>query len=183
MGLFDLFKRKRAIEASAATGEPRFHHYALAHVALRQIALHDPLLYLSELASSEVAEFLASVLDDVCRLSDEPRRAPPFTAADLKVHCVRAVGFPCGIVEMPQPLGTTEAYYTALVLLVREDAESTEPESAPARYFTLEKGFSLDGISRTTFAEWTMSSHLNYGDGSAPTLDAFVAQVSEAVAG
>lgn len=179
MSLFDFFKRKPDPPPMLPPDAPRWHHYAMAHLALRSVGLDDPLLYLAVLASPDRDDFLKSLFESVCERCDE-RAKPDFIASDIHVHAVRAGVYPCAVVEMPTPRTTTEAFFTALVMLI-DPATSSLPEerkNVPARYFTLEKGFSLDGTPRTVLGEWTTESHLNYGDGPEPTLESFVERIA-----
>ncbi|MGN6545004.1 MAG: hypothetical protein ACTHK7_08135 [Aureliella sp.] len=64
-----------------------------------------------------------------------------------------------------------------VALVVPIDTSSDEPpdmDKIQARYFTLEKGYSLTNEPRTVFAEWEADRHLNYGDDPEPTVEAFV---------
>jgi hypothetical protein len=183
MGLFDIFRRKpqEPPHSSAADlDEPRCHHYALAHYALRSAAFGDPLAYLGILASPDAREFLAQMLRSVSEHCENEE--PEFAAEDIAVHPVRVGRYPCAVVELPRPRAVAEAYFTAAVLLA--DLQDRTPESAPLelRYFTLEKGVVLAGPSRTVLCEWTSEgSHANYGDGPMPQLKAFVKAVEELV--
>jgi hypothetical protein len=183
MNLFNFFRRKPA-DTPVATPQmnPRCHHYTLAHYGLRQLGLQDPLLYLGALGSPRAHEFLGMVMEDLSDHCAQRNEFADFGAADLKVHCLRIGVFPCAVVEMTEPLGTTEAFFTALVLLVDPAAVTPEErETLPSRYFTLEKGFSLDATPRTVFGEWTKDgTHLNYGDGPAPNLDDFLGRIEDA---
>src|SRR5690242_16818395 len=98
MGLFDLFRHQpqEPPDSNAEDlDEPRFHHYALAHYALRSAALGDPLAYLGILASPDAREFLAHMLRSVseCRMDEEPG----FAAEDLVAHPVRVGRYPCAV--------------------------------------------------------------------------------------
>jgi hypothetical protein len=71
-----------------------------------------------------------------------------------------------------------EAYFTALVVQIDTNQKSP-PAEVPARYFTLELGFSLEGEPRTVFCEWTKDdSHVNFGDGPKATLPEFVGKIA-----
>ena len=160
MGLFDAFKGKRA-QTSDDGPSP---HYALAHHALRQLALENPLVFLAVLASPDAKEFLAKVLADVCEACD---RQPTFSADEIKIHSIKVQEYPCVVLEFPEPRECAEAHMVALVLPANEQQlRSKDSKSLSGRYFTLEKGFSLEGHApRTVLAEWTEQSHENYGDG------------------
>jgi hypothetical protein len=158
-----------------AEAEMRPVHYLFAHYALRSVALNDPVFYFGVLASPEAAKFLTHLLRttaDHARPGDPPA---DFTADDLRVHTVRAGGYPCAVVEMPQPRATTEAFFTAAVLLVDPAAEAPDLAAAPVRYFTLEKSFDLEGNAFAMMCEWSKDgSHANFGGGPPPRLDDFV---------
>jgi hypothetical protein len=155
---------------------PRCHHYMLAHVALKQIALENPLFYLGVLASESRSEFLEDLFESVDQHCRTQAARADFSAADLRFHGLRVGQFPCAIVEFPAPRETTEVFFTALVVLADPSQPLPEREALTARYFTLERGFSLDGMPRTVLGEWTMDgAHVNYGDGPEPALATFAA--------
>lgn len=185
MGFFDLFRRKPPEPALSIEnlGEPRCHHYAMAHHALRGVALEDPLFYLAVLASPDAGRFLADLFRSVSKHCAGREARPDFAAADLTVHCVKVGRFPCAVVAFPPPRATTEVFFTATVLLA-DPAEVTRDAPPPAaRYFTLEKGFTFEGPPRTVLCEWTAAgAHANKGDGPVPELAAFVAAVEGHVA-
>ena len=80
------------------------------------------------------------------------------------------------IVLLPQPECTTEAHMGGIAFLPSATTPGQDPD-CDVRYFTLEKGFSDTDAPRTTLCEWRRTdddiSHLNYGDGPAPTATAF----------
>ena len=158
--------------------EPRCAHYTLAYFALREASLSDPLLYLAVLASPQRQKFLEKLLQSVAESCAERNEEPDFAATDLTVYCRRLNRYPCAIVEMPPPKAFAEAFFTALVAYVDPSGPVPDRSSVDAHYFTLECGVSMDGSPRTVLAEWTRDgTHNNFGDGPAPTLDAFVARL------
>jgi hypothetical protein len=77
-----------------------------------------------------------------------------------------------------------EAYFVAAVLQMKPEEERPEPAEATLRYFTLEKGFNMDGSHRTVLCEWTAGgSHNNYGDGPPPKLESFVKALEKMTSG
>jgi hypothetical protein len=79
------------------------------------------------------------------------------------------------LITLPEPQGIAEAYFVAVVL-----RPSAPPQEGITRFFTLEKGASLDESPRTVFCEWTADeAHLNYGDGSVPTVTDFRRSIRE----
>jgi hypothetical protein len=161
--------------AAALDAETRQAHYVFAHYALRSVALNDPVFYLGVLASPDGLAFLDDLLTKVrehARPGDPP---PDFTAADCRIHTVRAGVYPCAVVELPPPRAMPEAYFTATVLLVDPADEQVDLKNAAVRYFTLELGLTLDGKSRTVLCEWARDgTHCNFGDGPSPTIEEFV---------
>jgi len=176
MGLFDFLKPKPKPVPQEATDGPS-PHYAFAHYAIRHIALAEPLQFLGVLASPKSADFLTAILQDT---QEEVRQKANFSAADVKVHQARVGNFPCVVLELPEPAEMAEAFMAAFVVPIDlESGVKPNPVDITGRYFTLEKGFSMSGESRTVLAEWNSSSHLNYGDGPEPTVEAFVASLSK----
>ncbi len=71
----------------------------------------------------------------------------------------------------------TEAYFVALVYRP-EVAEDVCPKlGSVAGYITLEHDLKPDGSARTVLCESKTGTHINYGDGSEPTLQAFFESV------
>ncbi len=176
MGLFDFFKRKKPLppEDDGPSAD-----YAFAHYALRQIALSDPLQFLAIAASPDANRFIDAVLKDV---AEQCGRPTSFDATSVKIHPVRVKEFPCAVIELPEPRAMAEAFMVALVAPI--DMSANEPpvtNSITGRFFTLEKGFTLSNVPRTVLAEWTMTSHLNYGDGPPATVEAFIAAIAAQV--
>ncbi len=180
MGLFDFFRRgpqppPQPAAPQSDLAEPRCHHYTLAHQALRTVAFEQPAGFLGLLASPEARSFLADLLTAVTEHCQGREPWPDFGVEALTIHTFRVGQFPCAVVELPPPRAVTEAFFVAAVLLVDLDREQPAPQEAALRYFTLEKGFVLDGPPRTVLGEWTAEgSHHNYGDGPAPQLGPFV---------
>ena len=174
MGLFDFFKKKP--EPSQMNDGPS-PEYALAHLALRHIALSDPIQFLAIVASPEADRFIDSIIKNV---KENCGRKPSFDATSVKIATVRVNEFPCAILEFPAPNEIAEAFMVGVIVEIDSSSEQpTEIETTQARYFTLEKGYSDTNELRTVLGEWTEDSHLNYGDGPPPTVEAFVEFLSE----
>ncbi len=180
MSLFHFGKRKRpdSPPPQLNNGPPRDHHYAFAHVVFRSLALNSPLQCLGILASEQAREFLQFAYDQTCEACRE-HGEPDFTPDEVTVHCGRVGNYPSAVLQMPPPVGTTEAYFVAVVALVDTTGEPpADIENIPARFFTLEKGISFDESERTVLGEWTDTTHSNYGTGPEPTVSAFVRQIT-----
>jgi hypothetical protein len=141
---------------------------------LRVVAFQEPLHFLSILASPECNEFLTGIWHTVCEQSEPQTPRPDFGPEDFHIHCLRVNSYPCAVIEMPAPVAMPEAYFAAFVVMMGPESDDEE-ETPEARYFTLERSFSMDGGSRTVLGSWTKDgTHLNFGDGPEPELDAFV---------
>lgn len=189
MGLFDLFKRKRPQPPPPAPDDDEFSspddgpapEYALAHYALRFIALNDPLRFLGVVASPDAPQFIAAVMKDV---AEKCGRTTSFRPHDVKIHPTRVGAFPCAVIEFPEPKEVAEAHMVALLLPIDTSAELPDEAARPkGRYFTLEKGMTFGGGSRTVLAEWTEDTHSNYGDGPPPNVAEFVAALTKLMGG
>ena len=170
MGLFDLFKRKPAPATDRNGPSPE---YVLAHDALRQFALSDPLKFLNLMASPDAERFIDALLRDVAR---QCGRQASFDASSVKIHPTHIGDLPCAVIEFPEPKETTEAFMVALVVAI--DPSSDQPfdkDRIQARYYTLEKGHSQPNQQRTVLGGWDTTSRLNFGEGPEPTVEAFVA--------
>ena len=141
---------------------PRRHHYDFAHRLLPQLVRTEPDRLIDTLASENGEEFLRYLW----RVTEE--RLQP--ADRLPFGLTRTIArLPSGqiavVLGMPAPEAVTEAHLVAVV---------SGPERI-VRYFTLEHGITFpEEHPRTVFCEWTDTSHLNYGDGPAPEIPAFL---------
>lgn len=145
--------------------------YVFCHVALKQIALEDPLRMLAILASDRAEEFLAGLLEDV---ETHCGKKATLTAAQVRIHPRRIGERVCAILQFPEPQRITNAFFVALMVQVDFGAAPAETTVSSARFFTLEKGYPEGSESRTVLGEWTATGHLNYGTGPAPVLEEFV---------
>jgi len=157
-------------------------HYFLAHIALREVAFLDPDSFMESLRGRRAAHRLAHLIRWINEHRPEPQKRLAFVSSDLTVHPLRIAGYPSVVIEMPQPHGSTRAFYVAAVLLGEAVVGASGPACEPLRYFTLELGSSGSDPAqgRTVLCEWTsVGSHINYGDGPAPNLGAFLRSVEE----
>jgi hypothetical protein len=154
--------------------KPRCAHYQLAHVAVRRVALKDPLVFMSLMSSERALATLANLLEQVAEhCADEPA----FVAEDLTLYRVRVLGSPCLIVEMPPATVPPEAHFVAAWLAINDG-----PEPAQLRYFTLEAA-DESYPARTVLGEWDAEGkHLNYGAGPEPSIEAFTQAITARVA-
>lgn len=157
--------------------QPRCRHYVFAHVALRNVAFEYPVEIIAALGSEKADSLLDdlwSSVEQAC--SDQEEDDRPIDRSAVKVHRVRIGEYPTAVVQMPEPVGATEAYFTAIVLCVDPNAKGISKDDIKARYFTLEMGakISPDDSDRTVLCEWTADgSHVNGGDGPAADVGMF----------
>lgn len=177
MGLFNLFSRAKS---HASDQSARCDHYSFAHVVLRDAAFEDPTQIVTTLASAKSQELLGDLWDGVLALCREHSQTSTIATNDILIHKIRVGTFPCAVVEMPTPQHATEAFFVALVLAVHLAGDDWEFEPEPLRYFTLEYSEAEHREIKTVLGEWkTRSTYVNHGPGPAPTIDDFVARVSE----
>lgn len=162
--------------------EPEFHgsrhHYALGHIALRQICKANPLGFFGAMASEDRGLFCKEVWDSVCKHC-APTGKPAFDITDVKISTMRLADYPTVLIRMPPPANIAEAHMVAIVLKIPRDAQ-TQPDNAEFAYFTLEKGADEDGTERTVLCSWSMDdTHSNHGDGPPVDKDAFLAAVEK----
>lgn len=177
----------RQVEAGRAS--IRNHHYVFAHVALRQLFFDKPEGFLGVLSSPRAPQLLKDLWLEVGkRVSDAGEGAilPP----DGLSATVGALGQrPCAVVTLPAPEGITEAFMVAAVVNASIEGEGEGAKlvpigDPPAFYYTLEKGMSEKGKTRTVLCSWTVEdTHSNYGDGPAPEPAAFLGAVEKLISG
>jgi len=178
MSVFKPLERtNRLLEAArtqGGSGSLPSHHYALAHVVLRETLHAFPDLLLS-LGSSEGRErVLGNVWQLVCEICDRGGKTT-FTMEDVQVIPTRVNDFPLVLIILPPPQTTSEAFMVAAVLEVPLEELSQRQENPRLRYFTLELGFGADLQGRPVLCEWdSLGSHINYGYGPSLSPQAFV---------
>jgi len=159
------------------------HHYVLAHVALRQICMANPVRFFSIMDSQNRDKFLEDVWQQVRKNCDKEGE-PSFSVKDVKVETTRINEFPTIIITMPLPQFMAEAHMIGIVLRVnvKDFVENKIPEKPVAEYFTLEKGFNLDESERTVFCKWDETGkHLNYGTGPNANPTDFLKAISKMI--
>jgi hypothetical protein len=173
MGLFGWGRRAEAEGPSAL--------YVLAHMAIPSFALERPGDYLLLMADPEARPKLLEML--IAPIRDGMKLRPRLRTEDFTAYPCRVAGFPCLVLEFPEPRRATEAHFTALVGFF--DLSGFDPDDEGpwlARYFTLEMRDPAFGAGRTVLGEWVGTGHSNHGDGPPPTLMAFVEALERMVA-
>jgi hypothetical protein len=127
MGLFDFLKPKptrgkpetmqQALDAlgDKLGGKPRFWHYFMSHVALRDIALRGEGLPPSAAEPGRAHGFFAMILGEMAeRVGLEPAEAQRLAAGFAISH--RRIGdLDVAFVRLPPPEGPTECHFVARV--------------------------------------------------------------------
>jgi len=182
MGLFDFLKGKpkpaakrepesmqEALDAlgDQLGGKPRFWHYFVGHVALRDIALRGEGLPPEAAEPGRARGFFAMILSKMAPHLGIAAAEAERLAEGFSVHHRRVGETEAAIVQLPPPEGPTECHFVALV---------PARGGKPAQFFTLEDA----GGGVTMLGGWSAAEqHLNFGEGPAPAIDAFVAAVAQ----
>jgi len=152
---------------------PRYHHYMLAHVALRSIAHADPMTFFSVLASAKKDAFLEALLQSVEDNNDSEEHLD-FSVADLALHPGRVGEYPVIYLEFPSPQRATEVYFVGAVLKLMDHETVQASEIPEVDFYTLERGVNLGGETQTVLGGWNpQGDHANFGEGPAPEIQAF----------
>lgn len=182
MGLFDFLNGKRnstpagreaesmqgALDALGEKlgGEPRFWHYFVAHVALRDFALRGEGLPAAAADPEKSRGFFAMILGKMAVHLGLSAEEAERLAGEFTVQHRRIGGYEAAIVRPPPPRGPTECHFVALL---------HAQNGLPARFFTLEEA----GGGVSILGGWSANEkHLDFGEGPAPTIENFVAAVS-----
>jgi hypothetical protein len=154
-----------------AEDEPRCVHYQFAHVALRTLVFQLPSLATVLWDQDDPSE----LLDNLCVQVGRACRRQTGEGGNLRAEHMRVSKRElgrrrCVIIELPEPIATTEAYMVAIVHV---------PDEAERRYFTLEHS-ALRPAPHTVLGEWSeQGSHFNMGAGPEPTVDAFLVALGQ----
>jgi hypothetical protein len=189
--LESLMRLAESMEAAERQGPKRPLLYMFQHVALREAAFENhpelirelagepsPLPLLHSRSRARLRCLQAGFLDVDHMDDDAEMEAEEELFSAVKVHPHRRGGHTAYVVTMPVPEASPEAHFVAIV---HRDAEPHDymQESPSTRYFTLEK---TDGSDRPLLCEWRRDgSHMNYGEGPAPELGAFLDAVFDRV--
>lgn len=174
MGRFDSLKQDNPDEPES--NAPSLN-YALAHLALKSIALGSPLQFLAIVASPDSKNFFDSIIDDIV---EQMGCSKSFDSSEIQVYNQRVNDFPCAIIKFPDPQKITEAHMVAVIAEVNlNEGFPKNPDSVQARFLTLEKGYSESDQSITVLGEWSGGTHLNFGEGPEPSIEAFLETLSQ----
>lgn len=157
-------------------------HYQFVHVALRTLVFQEPRLATALWELDDPGPLLDDIALQVVRACRGRGEGGDLRADHLTMHKLRLGGYPCMIIEMPEPMATTEAYMLAILGRPDLDGDSSGDEGdAQRRYFTLEYSGHRPA-PHTVLCEWTaQGSHMNMGGGPEPTVDAFVGELARFV--
>ncbi|MBF2088406.1 MAG: hypothetical protein IGR80_17930 [Synechococcales cyanobacterium K44_A2020_017] len=158
----------------------RLQHYLFSHKRLPRLFQDSPLQFVEKMRSAQAQMFLLrfwKAIAEEIDLDDEDIVDP----AGLKLTSKEAEDYEIIVVSLPPPTISPEAYFIGVWV-----SYSKAHEGAPFRYFTLELEEDLGrdddssiGSPTTVFCEWTETGeHLNYGDGLAPKVEAFIEAIA-----
>lgn len=154
------------------------HHYELAHVGLRHVALADPEGFFRIMRSGSRSRFLNDIWKQVCVHCDDDGPAP-FGVADLKVSSKLIGSHSVILIEMPPAKFMAEAHMVCIAIAATALYQPADSEPPALRYFTLENSsFGEDDAARTKFCEWRENQHANYGSGPEAKPEAFLERVA-----
>lgn len=129
------------------------------------------------------AEYLRGMWDRCAQNLAENERVSP-EGLDLCPVRHRAEWLILPIV-FPPPVELTEAYFGAIAVRPGRRKWFFKKENPVVRYLLLERGVTGPDLRtlRTVVGEWTLTAHLNYGDGPRPLLPDFMDRVAGLLAG
>lgn len=171
------------VQENLETGS-RQHHYLMCHRLLPQLAFDNPPSFIGMAKDADGLRFIWKKFGRT--LPSDEFLAPSGIASELRTYETGHGPYSVALMTFPRPRRMIEVYHAAFTLgplpvnsNLSRDELLEEARHIPARYFTLELGIDQAAQRlRTVFCEWTaQQSHLNYGDGPEPTLDAFYRQV------
>lgn len=138
---------------------PRIQHYKFAHEVLNNMFFEDKDSLIKNVLSSE-GELRGLWYDVGQYYSKEYEGAVELDGTDIKISAKEFEDTLFVVISLPTPEHRTEAYFVGLIIPLKKKDNSS--------YITLEYG-----DSGSVLCEWTQDSHLNFGEGPAPTLDNF----------
>ncbi len=154
---------------------PRKQHYYFAHQGLREVISRNPKIFIREILQTNSKRLDFEWVR--CATLSKPEDERFIEAKGLTSYLIYfSDKFYGAFVRFPQPERIVEAYFAAIIV---SDFENTLDRKF--RYITLEVGNSKNGIPRTILAEWTESSHKNYGTGPDPDPELFLSEIEEIV--
>ena len=143
----------------------RGQYYAIAHQMLPGLFFQDPEKFI-ETMQTNGAEFLHYLW----KKAGEYSKSNDQNAIRQFAVAVTPVGdTQIGIITLPTPKFTTEAFFVATVY---RPTSSETPQYI--RYITLEYGEPLEGDPHTVLCEWQGDIHRNYGDGPKAQVELFL---------
>lgn len=154
--------------------DERQHHYAFGHRLLPEIAFRGPAGFARALVEEERAR--AGLTELWTKVGVE--MPVPLPADGLHVEVGRCGDHEVPVICLPEPEVSPEAYFVALVVAKRGFWARLFGRPPRWRVMTLERGQEMDGAPMTFVGEWCQAdggrTHLNFGPGPEPTVEAFL---------
>jgi hypothetical protein len=146
-------------------GNQQRWHYHFAHVAMRAFAFAEPEITAASLRSPESAQdLIRAVLSEVAEFYNLDDQQVLALMRAFKVTGRADGERQIYVIAMPPPQGPADCYFLGIMPI----------KDAGMKYFTLERSV-FDG---TMLCGWNATgTHLNYGAGPKPEVDAFVAAI------
>lgn len=151
---------------------PRYHHYMFAHIALRDFCASNTDQLLELVTSDEKDAFIDHLWNLVCDNCDNGETTD-IVASDIKTSVTKIDDKLTFLVQMPEAKNVPEAIMVAIVFSPHEDPLESLDDMA-GRYFVLE--LAEEG---TVLCEWSDDTHLNFGHGTKPDVQDFLAEVEK----
>ena len=155
--------------------QPRPHHYAFAHIALKMICDSDPIQFFTVMGSDQKDKLLNFLWNNVVEQCEGGQK-PDFTMDDITIHTVKLGDYPVVLVIMPPVMALTEAAMVAIVLKSNKEVGSSGKQVA-YRYFPLELSLGQDGKLQTALCEWVGEEHINHGLSPEPNMKDFLTEI------
>lgn len=156
-----------ALAQPAGRASDRQHHYVFAHRVMPRLFYRDA-AKLSNALAERRAELLRAMWIDLGEQFFSTAQVAP-DGIDVVVPAATG-GTKIVVLVFPKPEASAEAWFAALV---------TKPDGS-LQYLTLEKAIDLfgDGAPATVLGGWDPEgAHLNFGEGSKPTVEEFEKRV------
>lgn len=182
MGLLDFITR-RSKPSGPRSGQTaaRCDHYTFSHVVLRDAVFENPPQVVAQLAAGS-GDFVATLWEQVLSICQHFQQRATVNPDDILIHKIPIGTFPCTLIEMPTPQFETEAFFIALVLTLDMADQAWKDGGRVVRFLTLEFATGDERELQTVMGEWTSPErYISHGPGPYPSVDQFVAKVSELV--
>ena len=142
----------------------RTQHYKFAHVVLRDLFFENRDKLYQDIFYTK--DGLIELWYEIGKFYIENFEGPKFLdSLGLTIERKETENHSLFIITLPKPENSPEAYFVGMTVPYNS--------SDKARYITLEYGMDTKSHPYTVLCEWDGKTHLNYGEGEEPTVEAF----------